>query len=284
MEKECQLDYMELYKVLSRYASKKWSGLKTPVEDLVQQTLIDCWNREDKIKNLPWWDSHCCRSLDIIAHNTLLEEHKKGLWIQQSANAAKDRNGDEYDLYERNNNELVYIHDPWLDEFREKERKRKRQYYYDHREEILEKHKEYYKEHREEQLAYQKAYQKQYRKDNIEKLRELQKDYHQRNKEKYREYSKRYYQEHIEQSKRYYQEHKEKYKAYMEKYSEQNKEKIAEYSRKRWQKVKDLQQEIIEQYGVLIDVDKISKLLTAKMKSEEQYKKLLGEYLLEKKG
>lgn len=68
----------------------------------------------------------------------------------------------------------------------------RKQYYAEHREDILEKQKQYNTEHREDRLEYGKQYSKQYRAEHRENILEYKKQYRAEHREEILEYGKQY--------------------------------------------------------------------------------------------
>lgn len=241
-----EIDYENLHRVLTRYGQERWSGLKTPIEDVVQETLIKIFEKSDELKDYDrqHLEGHACLTFRYMALNTLLEEHKKGLWIQNS-----DTLKDERSLYGVLNEAVFFLNDPWLDEFYANKKKRNREYYEKNKEQIL----MYYQEHKEEISAYSKKYYQEHKDEILQYSHEYSKKYHQKNKERIRAYQREYYRENAENIKQFHKELREKARA--------------------------IQKEIKEQYGVKITVEKCMKLVTARKKSEETYKERLKQYL-----
>ena len=82
---------------------------------------------------------------------------------------------------------------------REKKNAVSKQYYKDHRDEILAYNKQHYKDHREEKLAYIK----QYRKDNSEEISTQKKQHYKDHREEKLAYVKQHYKDHREERKAY---------------------------------------------------------------------------------
>ena len=172
-----EIDYEHLQRVLMRYGRKQWNCLKTPIEDIVQDTLITVFQKSDEIKDYDrrHLEGYSCIALKYNALNTLLDEHKKGLWIQNS-----DILNDGRSLYGLVDEAVYYMHDPWIDEFYENKRKRGREYYQKNKERLAERFAAYYQEHKEERREYAKQYNNEHK--------EYQREYYQKNKERFRGY------------------------------------------------------------------------------------------------
>ena len=101
------------------------------------------------------------------------------------------------------------------------------------------KKKEYYEDNKNKILERNKEYCKEYKKANKEKILENQKEYYNNNKEKILEKKKEYREKNkqkiSEKKKEYYQNNKENF----QKYQESNKQKIAEYKKEYRQKKKN---------------------------------------------
>lgn len=125
---------------------------------------------------------------------------------------------------------------------------KQKQYYLNNKEEIAEKQKQYYVDNKEE-IAEKR---KQYTKANKEKISQRNKKYLYANKEKLAEYNKEYREankeELAQQKKKYYQANKEKIAERDKKYSQANKQKIAEYNKKHYEYNKEERLEYQKQY------------------------------------
>lgn len=258
----------EIQPVLLRYARRKWRWLFTSPEDLVQETLIYIWNNYDKkIKDHKEKEGHCCKALGYIALNTLLKEHKDGLWagVSNSKTNCKGRIIEtDFNYYDRYNEPVNDMRDPWLEEFYSRRKEYNRKWYLDNREQIIEKNKKYYQENKEKRIEYRKRY-------------------YQENKEKQIKYKKRYYEEHKEYykeyAKRYSGEHKEDCREYSREYRRKHREYFREYNKERYKKIKELRNEICQEYNITISIKMAEKLYAAKRKSEDKFNDLIAEII-----
>ena len=241
-----EIDYENLQRVLTKYGQERWSGLKTPIEDVVQETLIKIFEKSDELKDYDrqHLEGHACLTFRYMALNTLLEEHKKGLWIQNS-----DSLDNGYSIYELTNDDISFLNDPWLDEFYKSKRERDRINYQKNKEQFA----TYYQEHKEERAAYSRKY-------------------YQEHKEEYARYSREH---RIKNAQKY----KELYKKYTHKYYKEHRGQILKYHKELKQDAHIIQNEVFEEYNIKITIEKCKKLVTAKRKSEETYKERLKQMI-----
>lgn len=232
--------------MLTKYGKEKWNGLKTPIEDVVQETLVKIFEKSDELKDYDrqHLEGHACLTFRYMALNTLLEEHKKGLWIQNS-----DTLKDKRSLYGVLNEAVFFLNDPWLDEFYANKKKRGRENYQKNKEQFA----AYYQEHREERIAYSRKY----RQEHKDKISSYNRDYAKKRRQKY----------------------KDKVNAQHRAYYHRNAEKIKQFHKELTEKARAIQREIKEQYGVKITIENCKKLVTAKKKSEETYKERLKQMI-----
>jgi len=119
-----------------------------------------------------------------------------------------------------------------------------KKYYENHKEEITEQKKEYYENHKEEYREQNKKYYENHK----EEIAEKNKEYYENHTEEIKETHKKYYVNHkeeiAEQKKEYYENHKEEIAVYFKKYTENHKEEITEYFKKYYENHKE---EIAEQ-------------------------------------
>jgi hypothetical protein len=118
---------------------------------------------------------------------------------------------------------------------KEKLLEQRKEYYLNNKEKLLEQRKEYYLNNKE----YQKEYQKEYRLNNKEKILEQTKKYYLNNKEKKKEYQLNNKEKIKERKKEHYLNNKEKILAQQKEYQLNNKGKIKEYQLKNKEKIKE---------------------------------------------
>jgi hypothetical protein len=121
-----------------------------------------------------------------------------------------------------------------------KEKQRKKQWYQNNKERVLEESKQYYLDNKEKISEYAE----QYRLDNKEK----RKQYYQNNKESVLEQQKQYYLDNKERIKQYYLDNKERVLEYAEQYRLDNKEERKEYQKQWYQNNKERVLEKNKQY------------------------------------
>lgn len=240
------IDYDNLYRILIKYGKKRWNGLKTPIEDVAQETLIRIFEKSEDIKEYEQkhLEGYACLTFRYIALNILLEEHKKGLWIQ-SSDTLKDKRS----LYGVLNEKVSFLNDPWLDEFYANRKKRGRENYQKNKERAA----AYYQEHREERIAYSRKY----RQEHKDKILSYDRDYAKKRRQKY----------------------KDKLNAHQRAYYHRNADKIKQFHKELREKARSIQKEIKEQYDVKITIENCKKLLTVRKKSEETYKERLKQMI-----
>ena len=255
------IDYEHLYHVVTRYGKEKWGGLKTPIEDIIQETLIKIFEKSDELKDYDrqHLEGHACLTFRYMALNTLLEEHKKGLWIQNSDLLDNGRS-----IYELTNDNVSFLNDPWLDEFYKSKRKREKEYY----QKMKTERAAYYQELKEKRNAYNKKYFCEHREELSKYKREYSKQYYQKNKEYFRN-----------KNREYRQKKKDHYDKYMREYRQKNKDTIRERNKELQEKAHKIQNEVCEEYGIKIGILDCRKLVTAQKKSEETYKERLMQIL-----
>ena len=203
-------DYMPELEPIIDSVCLKFGGAKTEREDLRQEAHLVLFKCLDKLEAAPG-DKYKPLARMIITNRfreILREEHKRGQWAQcELSDAVLSMDCAEVTSFD--------------DEYFAKAREKRREYYWKHRDRILQK----MRERRAANLESDKAYSKQYYQDRRDELNAR---------------SKQYYQEHKEAQKaaqinRYHsmdEEQKAKRKEYNRQYYEAHKEQILENARK----------------------------------------------------
>ena len=162
-----------------------------------QEILILIWENVERYNDMEFYKTYFYKTLEGLFFNTLVEEHKQGLWITDSI-FCETSDGEEINILEVekiNSNSIV--EDKWLEELYKKRREAKRQYRktekgINTRREYQksEKYKEYRRRYKktDRYREYQNGYQKKYR--DTEKSKEYFREY--RKTEKYKEYQREY--------------------------------------------------------------------------------------------
>lgn len=235
-------DYIFDLEPIIAKACARYSGLKTPREDLEQEAHLRLFECIDKLDAAgPKFAAVAYRIVENRFHELYEIEHKQGLWAQAELSAAvlarpcDDITGfdDEYfdkkrkkwrEYYHKNRERILSrvkerrCNDP---EFRNRDRENCRKYRETHKDKIRECNKRYYEAHKAERREYARKYSEAHKEERREHDREHGRKYCETHKDETRE-----------RQKRYREAHKEERREYMRKYREAHKEKWREYGRK----------------------------------------------------
>lgn len=247
----------------------QFSGLKTPREDLFQESALELWRQLDKVMQHPNPEALFSKMLRYRLSKILRAEHKAGMWLESQSGSI------EY------GSSVDFLHDPYLEELRKKEyeqtrkwreahperyRELQRRWYHEHKAELKGK-KRYYEENREKLLAYQRTRyaavhedvkprhelgQKLSEQEKLERKRQYNREYAKAHREQINAAARARYakthenveprtklnlstQEKIErrrqQQKEYREAHKEELRRYYQEYRKTHKEQLNQYRR-----------------------------------------------------
>lgn len=248
------LDFEELYEdvigPINRVLYKFRDRLKADRQDLEQELLIKIFKEIDKIEKVKNESEDWQGYVYVMCLNYLktleLEEHKQGLWLNNSYDGMCYLDGEYTDdrfVCQHISNTGIDIKDPFLEwyyshkrEYNKKWREENPDYYKQYRVENREhinklsnqwkkNHKEYVSLYNKIHREQNKEHYKEYREKNKEHIREIKKQWEEKQSEEWKQNRKEYHNEH---SKQYYQDHKDnpEYKEKRKKYYEDNKKKI----------------------------------------------------------
>lgn len=272
--------YEETIQPIHRAIYKFRDRLKADRQDLEQELLIKIFKEIDKIEKVKNKSEDWQGYVYVMCLNYLktleLEEHKQGLWLNNSYDEMCYLDGEYTDdrfVCQHIFNTGIDIKDHFLEwyyshkkEYNKKWREEHPDYYKEYvaknREHINELNNQWKKNHKEYVSLYNKIHReqnkehyKEYREKNKEHIREIQKQWEERQSEEWKQKRKEYHNEYSKQySKQYYQEHKDnpEYKEKRKQYYQEHKEKVREYKKQYYQenkkKINDKHNEYMKSY------------------------------------